>query len=579
MPARYTHSNVVAVQDAAPQRKVASVFVFLNRRPWSLRVLLAIFMFLALPVWLSNAAVDDQIEGEVVILAINDVYRIEGVDGGQRGGMSLVRTLRRQLERESSDVLVLHAGDFLFPSLLSQQTQGAHMVKMMNALDGAPGVHDPQMFVVFGNHEFDKSKKQHTALLQARIDESEFEWLGSNIRFSQKEGASIGSSHNLKMSTIVHSGGIRVGLFGLTTNLKPAHDIAFVDEFLDPLAVAEEQSTALRTRGAEVVIALTHLSVARDRNILEKLGERGPDLIIGGHNHQRQHVEINGRWILKADADARTATVVHIRMIKQKPFLSFGYRFLDRNRLTPDPKMQQQVERVVREHEVWFCSQKNEEARCLERSVGETAVALVGEEVEIRSYETNLGNWVADQVRTLVPDADIAFINAGSLRANQDIPPGSITRRHVEELLPYDSDLVQVELDRHQLDAVLERAAEGWPGRGHWLQISGFSFTYDPRKAQGHRVDDISLVQDGKTIGLPDRPLQAITYKFLAEGGDGYDMLKPLERVAVGGGLKTRLRAILEARTKPIRPQVDGRICNLTEIGKRPCAFQIVISK
>ncbi len=574
MPERYGHSKVVADQDAVPQCKVASVFVFLNSRPRSLRVLLAIFIFLALPVWLSHAAVDDQIEREVVILAINDVYRVEGVDGGQRGGMSLVRALRRQLEQESSDVLVLHAGDFLFPSLLSQQTQGAHMVKMMNALDGAPGVHDPQMFVVFGNHEFDKSKQKHTALLQARIDESEFDWLGSNIQFSQKEGTSIAASNKLKMSTIVNSGGIRVGLFGLTTNLKPAHDIAYVEKFLDPLAVAEAQSTMLRKHGAEVVIALTHLAVERDREILEQLGERGPDLIIGGHNHQRQHVEINGRWILKADADARTATVAHIRMIKQKPSVSFGYRFLDRDHLTPDPKVQQQVDRILKEHEAWFCSQKNEEASCLERSVGESAVSLVGEEVEIRSYETNLGNWVTDQVRTIVPDADIAFINAGSLRANQDIPPGSITRRHLEELLPYDSQLVQVALDSHKLDAVLERAAEGWPGRGHWLQISGFSFTYDPRKAQGHRVDDIFLVQDGEIMGLPDRPLRAITYKFLADGGDGYDMLKPLERVSVGGGLKTRLRAILEARSEPIHPRVDGRICNVAAIGQRACVFK-----
>ncbi len=579
MPARYTHSKIVANQDAAPERKAAGVFVFSHFRPWNSRVVLAIFMFLALPVWLSNAAVDDQIEREVVILAINDVYRVEGVDGGQRGGMSLIRALRRQLEQESSDVLVLHAGDFLFPSLLSQQTQGAHMVEMMNALDGAPGVHDPRMVVVFGNHEFDKSKPKHTTLLQARIDESEFDWLGSNIRFSQKDGASIESSTNVKMSTIVNSGGIRVGLFGLTTNLKPAHDIAYVDEFLDPLAVAKVQSTMLRKQGAEVVIALTHLSVEKDREILEKLGTRGPDLIIGGHNHQRRHVEINGRWILKADADARTATVAHIRMIKQKPSVSFGYRFLDRDHLTPDPKVQQQVDLVLKEHEVWFCSQKNEEASCLERLVGETAVSLVGEEVEIRSYETNLGNWVTDQVRAVVPDADIAFINAGSLRLNQNIPPGPITQRYLEELLPYDSDLVRVELDRNQLKAVLERAADGWSGKGNWLQISGLAFQFDPHKAVGNRVAAISLVQDGKVVKLPDRPLQAITYKFLADGGDGYDMLKPLKRVSVGGGLKMRLRVILEASPEPIQPRVDGRICNLDDIGKRPCAFQIEVSQ
>jgi 2',3'-cyclic-nucleotide 2'-phosphodiesterase (5'-nucleotidase family) len=532
-----------------------------------------IVTFLAVPIFIYA---QDQTEREVVVLAINDVYRIEGVEGRQRGGMSLVRALRRQLEMQNPDLLLLHAGDFLFPSLLSEWTKGAHMVEMMNALDGAPGVDDPGMFVVFGNHEFDKSKQKHAALLQARIKQSEFQWLGTNIRFSQEEGEPLVASDNLKISSIVESGGVRVGIFGLTTDKKPANKIAYVDEFIDPVRVAMEQTKLLREQGAELVIALTHLPLKKDREILEKLGDRGPHLIIGGHEHRRNHVEIDGRWILKADADARTATVVRIRMIGQRPFISFGYRFLDRDRLSPDPEMQKRVDRVLKEHEAWFCADHNEEAGCLQRSVGETAVPLIGEELEIRSYETNLGNWVADQVRSVVEDADIAFINAGSLRVNQDLPPGPITQRHLEELLPYDGELVQVELDNNQLDQILERATEGWSGKGHWLQISGFAFNHDPRKTEGQRVDAISLLQDGKMMKLPDRPLQAITYKFLIEGGDGYDMLKSLKWVSVAGSLKERLREILRASKEPIQPRVDGRICNLAELHKRPCAFKIV---
>ena len=333
----------------------------------------------------------------------------------------------------------------------------------------------------------------------------------------------------------MQSGGVRVGIFGLTTNKKPADKIAYVDEFMDPLPVAREQTKLLREQGAEVVIALTHLSIEKDREILEELGNRGPDLIIGGNEHQRRHVEVNGQWILKADADARTATVVRIRMIGQRPFISFGYRFLDRDGLKPDPKMQEKVDRILMEHEEWFCSRLKEELGCLNRFVGETAVPLIGEELEIRSFETNLGNWVADQVRAVVPDADIAFINAGSLRLNEDIPPGPIRQRHLEELLPYGGELVRVELDKDQLVQVLDRATEDWSGKGHWLQISGFAFKFNPREARGHRVSAISLWQDGKMMKLPDRPLQAITYKYLIEGGDGYEMLKPLKWDSMGG--------------------------------------------
>ena len=522
-----------------------------------------------------GAGAQNLVEREVMVLAINDVYRVEGIEGGQRGGLSLVRTLRRQLEMHNPNLLLLHAGDFLFPSLLSQQTNGKHMVEMMNALDGASGVFDPRMFVVFGNHEFEQSHRKDAALLQERIDQSEFHWLGTNIRFSVEEGKSSVVSANVIQSKIITIGNVRVGLFGLTTDLKPAETIGYVDEFLDPIHVAKEQSNSLREQGAEVVIALTHLSLGTDREILERLGERGPDLIIGGHEHQRNHVEINGRWILKADADAWTATVVRIQMNGKNPFVSFGYHFLDRQYLNPDPQMDRKVQQVLKEHEEWFCSHKGQEAWCLQEPVAKTAVSLLGDELEIRRYETNLGNWVADQMRRVVPDADIAFINAGSLRVNQTIPAGPITRQQFEELFRYDSELVQAELTKEQLAEILERATEDWVGQGHWLQISGFAFKHEPRNPDGSRVEDIRLIKNGALIDLPNRSLKVVTNKFLIEGGDGYQMMKNLKWVSVAGSLKKHLQSTLATHSEAIEPRLDGRICNLAELHKRPCIFRI----
>ncbi len=74
---------------------------------------------------------------------------------------------------------------------------------------------------------------------------------------------------------------------------------------------------------------------------------------------------------------------------------------------------------------------------------------------------------------------------------------------------------------------------------------------------------------------LPDRPLQVVTYKFLSEGGDGYEMLTSFKWVSVARSLKERLREILRTSTEPIQPQVEGRICNLAEIDTRPCAFNL----
>ncbi len=115
------------------------------------RMLIGLFLVVALALPMVVLA-HSQSMREVVVLAVNDVYRIEGIGGGPVGGLELVRALRQQLEKDHPDLLFLHAGDFLFPSLVSEWTKGAHMVEMMNLLDGASGTFDPRMLVVFGNH-------------------------------------------------------------------------------------------------------------------------------------------------------------------------------------------------------------------------------------------------------------------------------------------------------------------------------------------------------------------------------------------------------------------------------------------
>src|SRR4051794_6734532 len=53
------------------------------------------------------------------ILSVNDTYRIESLPDGT-GGLARVRALRAHIEAEQGPVLLLHAGDFLYPSILSR---------------------------------------------------------------------------------------------------------------------------------------------------------------------------------------------------------------------------------------------------------------------------------------------------------------------------------------------------------------------------------------------------------------------------------------------------------------------------
>src|ERR1700760_4610416 len=55
----------------------------------------------------------------VTLLQVNDVYQFPPVDGGQRGGLARILTLRKQIMKESPNTLFLLAGDTISPSVES----------------------------------------------------------------------------------------------------------------------------------------------------------------------------------------------------------------------------------------------------------------------------------------------------------------------------------------------------------------------------------------------------------------------------------------------------------------------------
>ena len=488
------------------------------------------------------------------ILAVNDVYRIGGADEGATGGIPRIRTLRSRLEAQG-EVLFLHGGDFLFPSLLSRRFDGRQMVDLMNLLDGSSPGFDDRMFVTVGNHETEKTSREDVALLRSRIEESEFGWLVANLEFEEDgAGHPLVEEPNLQPSALLELGGVTVGVFGVTTVMTEAEYIRAVG---DPVAAGTEATTRLRAAGAEVVVGLTHLNRSVDARLAA--APNGPDLIIGGHDHDASHELVAGRWILKADAEARTATVARVELardgsVRVRPELVP----LDGS-IPPDETAQARVQQWEDDFARQFCPTPG----CLDERLGLTNVPLHGEELRIRGRETNLGNWVADMALGSFAQqgAQIAFLNAGGLRLNQDLPAGTVlTRRHVEELFAYPSPLRLLRIDGATLQRVASHAVEHWPGVGWWLQISGFAFRHDPTTGT---ISDLSW-PDGRCIA-PDDSILAVTVDYLVNperDQDGYTMLSPQHVVAEGRDLKeVVIERLRDHGDEGIRPVREGRIC------------------
>ncbi len=142
-----------------------------KRQRYATLLFLFLFLYSLYPV----AAADDKLH-TLTLLQMNDVYELfpvqTEVDGApvSRGGLAYATTLIAQQRREGP-TLLLHAGDLLFPSLLSNKLkhQGAQMIAAFNLLQVD--------LATFGNHEFD----QGCRVLATRLTESQFPWVSANV--------------------------------------------------------------------------------------------------------------------------------------------------------------------------------------------------------------------------------------------------------------------------------------------------------------------------------------------------------------------------------------------------------------
>ncbi len=524
------------------------------------------------------------------VLAVNDVYNIEGTDARQSGGMARLRTLRRQLSTADQQVLLLHAGDFLFPSSMSSQFKGEQMIDVMNQLDGDENAFDDRLYVTFGNHEFDKGAMKYAQMINQRITESDFYWLGSNVNLT---GAAAGNAEGFKKSSLTQAlttiNGVRVGLYSITTNIA-IPEYATIDN--DYLKVSKRHVKALRAQGAEVVIAVTHLRMDEDQQLLEQLGSEGPDVVFGGHEHNRQYVCVGKRCVIKADADIRSATIASISVSPAGEVdVSHRYTLIKDSTIEADTKVEQRTAYWIDRYERKYCSDNQQPAGCLTKVIGKTAVELVGEELEIRRFETNLGTYVADQMRLAFDEVklpgdkkvQIALVNSGSLRLNQNIPAGAeLNQWYINGIFQYPAKLRVIEISGKTLKAVVDHQIEEWSGVGWWLQSSGIVFRHD---VAAQRVTDLSLVDaDGQLTAVQDDDkIVAVVNNYISNPAargdqDGYDMLNLDNELVYGDKLIDLKAFIIEQIDKAhqagqaINPKLPGRVCNST----RPDSFCVL---
>jgi 2',3'-cyclic-nucleotide 2'-phosphodiesterase (5'-nucleotidase family) len=202
----------------------------------------------------------------------------------------------------------------------------------------------------------------------------------------------------------------------------------------------------------------------------------------------------------------------------------------------------------------------------LQTVIGETLVDLNGNQDDIRSGETNLGNLVADAMldKARQSDATIALYNGGSIRAS--VPAGEITMEQVISVLPYDRYLVVVELTGEELTTALENGVSlaEEPTR-RFPVVSGLRFTWDTGGEPGNRVRSVETATDDGYEPLVDTDTyRIVTNNYVARGGDGYNVFRDAAEKVILGATDYEVLVDYINEHSPVNPQVEGRIVQVT---------------
>lgn len=475
----------------------------------------------------------------VSILHVNDVYQFTPVEGGKRGGLGRLITLKKEILAKNPNTVFTFGGDTLSPSVETRTYKGAQMIDAWNAV----GID----YAVLGNHEFDLK----TPEILARIKESKFTWLGANVidiktkkRFADTPAYAIRDF-----------GRIRVGFIGLL--LPETKQTSSMDESLtvtDYCTTAKRLVAEMRrTKRVNAVVGVTHLFMAQDKKLAKCANF---DLILGGHEHTLLQSSSNGTPIFKMSADARELGRFNLNFnSKTRRLESMDWEIIPVNEeVAEDPAI-----RPVFEKYRGLLEQ-------LAVGVGRTAVELDALSLSSRTKETNIGNFIAEAYRNAV-GADIGFVNGGSIRADLTYAPGPLTKRDVLSILPFNNPIVKVEVSGKLLKQILEHGvARSGPGEdnepGRFPQVAGVRFEYDAAKPAGSRV--VSITVGGKPATDAETYTIATSDFLVTRGGDGYTMFKDGKRLTDAASAPKDSdvfeQSIKSAPNATISPVTNGRI-------------------
>lgn len=171
--------------------------------------------------------------------------------------------------------------------------------------------------------------------------------------------------------------------------------------------------------------------------------------------------------------------------------------------------------------------------------------------------EGELGNFMSDapleylkEIQPELKDVDFGLTNHGGIRS-QLIPAGEVTVEQIFELMPFENEMVVIEVGGNVLKDMMSTiaASGGWP----------ISSNVNLLISEG-KVDTFLI--NGEVVDW-EKPLKVLTTDYVANGGSGMDMLEGIPVEKTGVLMRDALIEYIRWKTKmreTISDPINGRV-------------------
>ena len=444
--------------------------------------------------------------------------------GGGASAATYIESVREYAEENDEAVLLLDAGDFFQGHPIGTMSEGVAVINYMNWIG-----YDA---MTLGNHEFDLG---FDTLLKT-ISLAKFPIVCANI-IVEETGELVPGCLPYIIKNIK---GIDIAIIGVSTLDTPF--MSFPDnikglKFVDVAETVEKYIKEVEAEGADLIFVLGHMGIPYDvepayqydivEGHINDEDRRWPDnamhvaykvpgidVFVAGHIHKgynipweepENHTLITqnygygsniGHLILTIDTDTKTLTGYELPAYIDGDLLAlFTEEFI------PDP---------------WY-KEKIDSMQAVAEEGMDEIVGMAGMHLSRDgAAQSIMGNLVMDAMLEET-GADFAFLNLGGVR--DDIKEGPVSYRDVFDVLPFDSEVVTMEIDGAKLKEILEVRIAG--GR-HGLRVAGGEVEYSKEYPDFQRVTNLTV---GGEPWAPDKIYSVATVDFLMQGNSGLTLL------------------------------------------------------